>query len=201
MLTKLETQLVKNEACFKRYVASLHFYFEFELEKYNYSELHDKDEYERHCNNLMLVSLGREFYGLLTEGEKAATDYLGYHKNHEKEPDNYIENRNSAYEKWIKVFFKNKNIENTVLDPFVVGGIMKYIRKTHKVTKTHLALCMGVDRNTVALIEKGERLPSLNYTYKFSKMFEISIEELIDYHRFLAKHFSPLVENRIHIKR
>ena len=186
MLTKLETQLVKSEACFKRYVASLHFYFEFELEKYNYFEFHDKDEYERHCNNLMLVSLGREFYGLLTEGEKAATEYMGFHPEGEKEPEHFIENKNSAYEKWIKVFFKNKNIENNNLDPFVVGGIMKYIRKTKNVTKTHLAVCLGVDRNTIALIEKGHRLPSLSYIYKFGKMFEMSFDELIDYYRFMA---------------
>ena len=186
MLTKLETQLVKSEACFKRYVASLHFYFELELEKYNYFEFHDKDEYERHCNNLMLVSLGREFYGLLTEGEKAAAKYMGFHHKSEKEPEHFIENKNSAYEKWVKVFFKNKNIENDDLDPFVVGGILKYIRKTKNVTKTHLAFCLGVDRNTVALIEKGHRLPSLSYIYKFGKMFEMSVDELIDYYRFMT---------------
>lgn len=187
MLTKLETQLVKSEACFKRYVASLHFYFEFELEKYNYFEFHDKDEYERHCNNLMLVSLGREFYGLLTEGEIAAIEYMGFHPEGEKEPEHFLESKNSAYEKWIKVFFRNKNIEKNVLDPFIVGGIMKYIRKTHKVTKTHLAFCMGVDRNSVTLIEKGQRLPSLNYVYRFSELFELSIDELIDYFRFIKR--------------
>lgn len=182
MLTKLETQLVKNEACFRRYVASLHFYFEFELEKYAYNEYHTKEEYERFCNNMMLVSLGREFYGLLTDGEKAALEYIGFHDNKKKEPINFIENKNSAYQKWINIFFKNKNFVNDVLDPIVVGGIMKYIRKTNSVTKTHLAFCMGVDRNTVALIEKGERLPSLNYTYRFSKMFEMSMDELVDYY-------------------
>ena len=64
---------------------------------------------------------------------------------------------------------------------------MKYIRKTNGVTKMHLAYCMGVDRNTIGLIEKGQRLPSLNYVYRFSKMFEISMDELVYYYRFLKR--------------
>ena len=39
----------------------------------------------------------------------------------------------------------------------------------------------------VVLIEKGQRLPSLNYIYKFSRMFEITVDEVIDYYRFLER--------------
>ena len=187
MLTKLETQLVKNEACFRRYVASLHFYFEFELEKYAYNEYHTKEEYERYCNNMMLVSLGREFYGLLSKEELEAINYFAQHKNGEQQPDNYIQNKDTAYDKWIKVFFRNQKLNNHELDPIVVGGIMKYIRKTNNVTKTRLSIILGVDRNTVLLIEKGQRLPSLIYIYRFAKLFGYTIEEIVDYYRFLKK--------------
>ena len=46
-------------------------------------------------------------------------------------------------------------------------------------SKTELAERLKVSRKTIILIEKGNRLPSLEYTYNFCKIFDISIEKLI----------------------
>lgn len=39
---------------------------------------------------------------------------------------------------------------------------------------------IGVDSTTVIALEKGKRLPSLDYIYKFSKIFNFPIDYLIE---------------------
>lgn len=187
MLTKLGTQLVQNKACFRRYLRIHHFYFEFELDKYKWNEYHDTKEFERYSNNLMLVSLGRDFFSILTKEEKEAIKYFTDHEKGDTPPENYLIHQSSAYEKWVNIFFKNKVFKTNELDPFVIGGNMKYIRVINNVTKVQLARCLDVDRNTVLLIEKGARLPSLNYIYRFAKLFDYSVDDIIDYYRFLKR--------------
>lgn len=46
-------------------------------------------------------------------------------------------------------------------------------------SKSELAERLKVNRRTVKLLEEGNRLPSLEYTYNFCKIFDISIEKLI----------------------
>ena len=60
-----------------------------------------------------------------------------------------------------------------------IGMKMKIIRENNEMSKTELAERLKVSRKTIILIEKGNRLPSLEYTYNFCKIFDISIEKLI----------------------
>ena len=47
-------------------------------------------------------------------------------------------------------------------------------------SKTQLAEQLSFNRTTVIDIENGERLPSLEYVYKFSKIFMMPIDKLIE---------------------
>ena len=57
---------------------------------------------------------------------------------------------------------------------------MKLIREVNEMSKTELALRLNVNRKTIALLEEGERLPSLEYIYNFCKIFDYSIEKMLD---------------------
>ena len=85
----------------------------------------------------------------------------------------------SAYEKWLSVFFRDKTYLYEAIDPKKLGKIMLYIRTRNEMKKTTLAEYIGVDRSTVSRIENGDRLPSLDYVYKFSQIFLVAVDELI----------------------
>lgn len=48
------------------------------------------------------------------------------------------------------------------------------------VSKTQFASMIDVDRTIVIVLEKVKRLPSLEYIYKFSKIFNFPIDYLIE---------------------
>ena len=57
---------------------------------------------------------------------------------------------------------------------------MKLIREANDVSKTELAIRLKVNRKTVILLEKGDRLPSLEYIYNFCNMFDVSIDLMLN---------------------
>jgi len=67
------------------------------------------------------------------------------------------------------------------LNPVGLGIVLRAIRECNNINKADLAKMIGVNRKTVFLIENGERLPSLEYVYKFSRIFEMKIDEIITY--------------------
>ena len=56
---------------------------------------------------------------------------------------------------------------------------MKLIREAIDMNKTELAMRLNVNRKTIALLEDGERLPSLEYIYNFCRIFDYSIEKML----------------------
>lgn len=50
----------------------------------------------------------------------------------------------------------------------------------HYVSVATLSRILDVDRSTVYLYEHAERIPSLNYIYKFCKMFHLKIDDLVN---------------------
>lgn len=126
-----------------------------------------------------LQKLDDKFKSLLSKEEQEVASYLSYHNPCDKAPLNMEKYMRSAYEKWLNVFFKNKTYLYEEIDPKKLGKIMLYIRTRSEMKKTTLAEHIGADRSTISKIENGERLPSLEYTYKFSKIFLISIDEMI----------------------
>ena len=79
------------------------------------------------------------------------------------------------YDKWLKVLPK-KEIK---ISSFNLGKEMRIIRIKNNTSITSLATLMGIDRNTISQYEKGERLPSLGYYYKFCVKFDLSLDKLL----------------------
>ena len=65
------------------------------------------------------------------------------------------------------------------ISAFKLGKAMRIIRIKNNISITSLAILMNVDRNTVSQYEKGERLPSLEYYYKFCIKFDLSLDKLL----------------------
>lgn len=87
-----------------------------------------------------------------------------------------------AYDKWQEVFFKKEfDYLFKELNPHGLGIVLKAIRECNGVSKTDLARMVGVNRKTVLLVENGERFPSLEYIYKFSKIFQLKIDDILNY--------------------
>lgn len=61
-----------------------------------------------------------------------------------------------------------------------IGLKMKLVREANDMSKTELALRLNVNRKTTVLLEAGERLPSLEFIYNFCKIFDYSIEKMLN---------------------
>lgn len=55
---------------------------------------------------------------------------------------------------------------------------IRNLRKEKGVTQDELALCLGVTRQTIISLENEKYNASLNFAYKISKYFNLSIEEI-----------------------
>lgn len=58
---------------------------------------------------------------------------------------------------------------------------LKVLRAMHDLTQEELANKVGVSRNTINSLEKGEFSPSFILVWKISKLFNKKIEEIFDY--------------------
>ena len=179
MRTKLEFDLSKKFSSFKSYLKHNSSYINYIVTNCFHRAIHTDDELEELASAVNLKKLDDEFKSLLSKEESEVAQYLSYHNPGDKKPENMEKYIHSAYEKWLSVFFRDKTYLYEEIDPKKLGKIMLYIRTRNEMKKTTLAEHIGVDRSTVSKIENGERLPSLDYAYKFSKVFLIAIDYLL----------------------
>ena len=60
------------------------------------------------------------------------------------------------------------------------NNIQEY-RQKKELTQEGLADLVGVSRQTIISIEKGNYVPSLELAFSFSKVFKVSVEKLFEY--------------------
>ena len=130
---------------------------------------------EEYLDALEVIEVDDNFNTLLSEQEKKALIYYRYHNPDEIRPNNYNKLFSDAYDKGLKELPK-KEIK---ISAFKLGKAMRIIRLKNNISITSLAILMNVDRNTVSQYEKGERLPSLEYYYKFCVRFNLSMFQLL----------------------
>jgi len=58
---------------------------------------------------------------------------------------------------------------------------MKLLRVESNLTQEELSILVGVRRETIVFLEKNQYNPSLLLSYKISKVFNLSIEEVFDF--------------------
>ncbi|GEM_PF-1439850 len=170
----------KTRQGFNRYLKNYRSYFDITRNNYKYSYDLRNDSLDEVISIQKYALLNKHFESLLTKTELAVVNYISYNARDKKLPDNKEKYISSAYEKWLMIFFYNENALFGEINPILLGRGMEYIRLKAHVSKTQLASMIGVDRTTVIALEKGKRLPSLEYIYKFSKIFNFPIDYLIE---------------------
>lgn len=61
-----------------------------------------------------------------------------------------------------------------------IGNEVKKIREQKQATQEQLAGAVGVSRQTIIAVEKGNYVPSLLLAMKIAKYFRLSVEELFN---------------------
>lgn len=148
---------------------------------YDYINREEKRIYsiDTYISYLKIAKLDGFFNDLLTIDEMYALHDWTHNKQDDYELPSLVER---AFEKWQLVFFSDKyDCLFKQLNPVILGLVLRAIRECNDINKTALADMIGVNRKTIILIENGQRLPSLDYIYKFSKLFQTSIDMLISY--------------------
>ena len=180
MRLKLGCTLISNKQCFVRFIKETENYIRVIEDLYEHDEYRDDEEFDEVVAAIKFNELDKEFRSILTKDESLALRYLNAQRPDFDKPDNYESLISSSFDKWVEIFFKDKNPLLDDINPVVLGKVMRIIRITANIKKTVLAVQLGVDRSTIALIEKGKRLPSLSYIFKFSKVFKYSVDSLIN---------------------
>ena len=130
---------------------------------------------DAYLDALEVIEVDDKFKSILTQKEKEVIAYYKYHNPYDAEPDNFDKLFMVAYNKWLTVLPKKK----PKISSYQLGKTMKIIRAKNNISINSLSLIMNVDRNTVSQYEKGDRLPSLEYFYKFCIKFDLSLDELL----------------------
>ncbi|HQA55892.1 MAG TPA: helix-turn-helix domain-containing protein [Bacilli bacterium] len=175
MRFKVDFILKNNQSRFRKYLT---YYSKL---VYDYINREEKRIYsiDTYISYLKIAKLDGFFNDLLTIDELYALHDWTHEKQESYELPLLVER---AYQKWQEVFF-NKEFDYLFkeLNPVGLGIVLRAIRECNNINKADLAKMIGVNRKTVFLIENGERLPSLEYVYKFSRIFEMKIDEIITY--------------------
>ena len=179
MRLKLGCTLISNKQCFVRFIKETENYIRVIEDLYEHDEYRDDEEFDEVVAAIKFNELDKEFRSILTKDESFALRYLNAQRPDFDKPDNYESLISSSFDKWVEIFFKERNYLYEELNPIVLGKVLRLIRIDKEVKKTALAESLQVDRATIFLIENGRRLPSLNYIYKFSQIFGIGIDEII----------------------
>ncbi|WP_373214798.1 helix-turn-helix transcriptional regulator [Peptostreptococcus anaerobius] len=58
---------------------------------------------------------------------------------------------------------------------------LKDYRSKKSINQQELGSMVGVSRQTISLIERGDYNPSITLCLKIAKLFEVSVEDIFDY--------------------
>ena len=139
------------------------------------SPLFYSEHLDKYKDALDIDDIGFKFVSILNEDELKALKYYRYHNTIDTEPKDYEQLIDNAYLKWLSILPK----ENLKINSRKLGRLMKLIRLKNNISIISLSVIMDVDRNTITKYEKGERLPSLEYFYRFCIKFDLSMDEIM----------------------
>ena len=124
-----------------------------------------------------LVLLDNEFFSLLDLGERIAVEDTAKDVELTEFGKTLLA---KAQGKWSRIFFKGEPPYKE-LDPVTFGFVLEQIRRTRGYSKVKLASEIKFNRTYVARVEKGKMLPSLEYYYRFCRVFSISFDEIFKF--------------------
>lgn len=177
MYPKNKYKIAKTYKSFIRYVQYSRKNFKYDVYQYEKHKTYlTQSEIEDYVELRIIMDLDEIFISLLDVGEKVAFEIL------EKRTTDLTPLCqmliNDIYEKWVNTFFNDDKYYKKISSK-KLGLKMKLIREKNDISKVELANRLKVNRKTIGLLENGERLPSLEYIYNFSLIFDITIDDLI----------------------
>ena len=175
MIIKRKYNFIRSKTGFKDFIRYNISEAERFIENYKRFPLFTENKLEEYIGALQLIDIKNKLYKQLNETEKYVLSYFRYHSPNESEPINYYEIIEKIYLIWLKLLPK----DDLKLSPFILGQTMKRIRIENNISIISMSLIMGVDRNTITKYEQGERLPSLEYFYRFCVRFNLSMDKIL----------------------
>ena len=122
--------------------------------------------------------LYQEFLDQLTEEEKYVVDRIRRGKiRYQEYASFYGGPYRPCYEKWEKTFFR-RNIYGNI-DKLLLGLLIRSIRTQKNVSRAELVSATGFSYPRVRHFEMGNTLPTLDFLFRFTKIFGCTIDEMI----------------------
>ena len=174
--------ILKNDYdCFRTYVCSFSEEIKRKIKESDTNYSFGYLSLEEYITYQKLVVLDKQFWDFLT-AEETELCKTTIRKRHDELFKLEKQKLLRVFTKWQEIFFSAPYqylFEN--LSPVSLGIVLKAIRSRNLISQADLAEMIGVNRKTVILIENGDRYPSFEYIYYFSKIFHIGIDNLISY--------------------
>lgn len=177
MIIKRKYNIIKSKTGFKYFIRHSVGGAERFIECYKRFPLFSKENLEEYIGSLHIVDIKNNLINKLNRDQLEVLSYFRYHNPIDVKPSNYDKILNIIYLIWLRLLPK----DDLKINPVVLGRTMKIIRTENNLSIISLSLIMGVDRNTITQYEKGERLPSLEYFYRFCWKFNLNSNDVISF--------------------
>ena len=127
---------------------------------------------------MRIISLYTEYIDGLSDDEKDAVKKIRYGKvRYEEYASFYCGVYKMCYAKWERIFFR-RNIYGNI-SKLLLGILIRSIREQQYISRVEICSATGYSYPRVRHYETGNTLPTLDFLFKFSKIFGCSIDELI----------------------
>lgn len=176
MITDYGFVLARGDKGFRHFLK----YTLFEVEKCisNFESKGISRTLEKPDNYVIAKRIYTEYIDGLSGDEKDAVKKIRYGKvRYEEYASFYGGVYKICYAKWEKIFFRRNiygNINKTIL-----GWLIRSIREQQYISRAKICSATGYSYPRVRHYEMGNTIPTLDFLFKFSKIFGCSIDDLI----------------------
>lgn len=133
---------------------------------------------ETYISYLKIAKLDDFFNDSLSKEEKEALEEWVRERNVDYKLPHLVKR---SFEKWKIVFISDKyDYLFSSLNSVSLGIVLRATRELNMKTQGEISKLIGVNRKTIYLIENGQRLPSLEFIYRFARIFQASVDELLE---------------------
>jgi len=89
--------------------------------------------------------------------------------------------RREVYAAWCKICFPGGTPDEQTINNEVLGAALRDTRKERGFRISHVAKLIGIDKKTLYAYEAGRCQIRLEALYRLSKLYDFSIDELLEY--------------------
>ena len=150
-----------------------------DYESFSRKELNVHEERERYDDTLLIK---RQLYTLRAIMNVAHRDFFDRHLIGKEPYDNTPVNAElyrEIFAAWCKVYFPNGALSEQIIDNAAMGQKLKFLRQEKGLSVDHVASLLGIAKKTLYSYEEGACQVKLEALYRFSLLYDFSIEKLL----------------------